>query len=318
MNTITNALTVDVEDYFQVAALAEAVDRNDWPVMEYRVEDNTDRLLTLFDRHNTRATFFVLGWVAEQSPALVRRIQKAGHEIASHGYSHQLIYTQTPDVFREETRKSKRILEDITGEAVTGYRAASYSITDQSRWALDILCEEGFTWDSSIFPVHHDRYGMPGTPRWPHRLTTDAGRELAEFPLSTLKLPGYTLPIAGGGYFRLFPYWFSQWGLGAINRQGESFVFYLHPWEIDPGQPRLDVKWFSRFRHYNNLEVCEERLTKLLKQFRFTTMSDVLRQQGVLDAVDTSRCDTDLVSSCETREAGGKITENPIFKTERT
>ncbi len=282
MNTISNALTIDVEDYFQVAALAEAVDRKDWHDMEYRVEANTDRLLSVLGDHNTKATFFTLGWVAEKSPALVRRIHDAGHEVASHGYSHQLIYKQTPEVFREETRRSRAILEDIIGEPVTGYRAASYSITAQSRWALDILCEEGFTWDSSIFPVHHDRYGMPGTPRWPHRLKTDNGSEIAEFPLSTLKLPGYTLPIAGGGYFRLFPYWFSQWGLGSINRMGKPFVFYLHPWEIDPGQPRLDVKWFSRFRHYNNLEVCEQRLVNLLKRFRFTTMSDVLVEQGVL------------------------------------
>jgi polysaccharide deacetylase family protein (PEP-CTERM system associated) len=280
---IANALTIDVEDYFQVAALAEAVNRDDWHSMEYRVEANTHRLLELLDRHNTRATFFTLGWVAEKSPQLVRDIQKAGHEVASHGYSHQLIYNQTPEIFREETRRSKQILEDITGEPVTGYRAASYSITNQSRWALDILAEEGFVWDSSIFPVHHDRYGMPGTPRWPHCLKTDKGYELAEFPLSTLKFPGYTLPIAGGGYFRLFPYWFSRWGLGSINRQGQPFVFYLHPWEVDPGQPRLDVKWFSRFRHYNNLDVCERRLDQLLGHFRFTAMGDVLRNQQLLD-----------------------------------
>ena len=280
---IANALTIDVEDYFQVAALAEAVDHEDWHSMEYRVEANTHRLLELLERHETRATFFTLGWVAEKSPGLVRDIQKAGHEVASHGYSHQLIYNQTPEVFREETRRSKKILEDITGEPITGYRAASYSITNQSRWALDILAEEGFVWDSSIFPVHHDRYGMPGTPRWPHRLTTDNGHELAEFPLSTLKFPGYTLPIAGGGYFRLFPYWFSRWGLGSINRQGQPFVFYLHPWEVDPGQPRLDVKWFSRFRHYNNLDVCEHRLEQLLGHFRFTAMGDVLRNLKLLE-----------------------------------
>jgi polysaccharide deacetylase family protein (PEP-CTERM system associated) len=281
---IDNALTIDVEDYFQVAALAEAVLREDWHSMEYRVEANTNRLLSLLDKHDTKATFFTLGWVAEKSPELVRTIQKAGHEIASHGYSHQLIYNQTPDVFREETRRSKAILEDITGEAITGYRAASYSITNESRWALDILAEEGFVWDSSIFPVHHDRYGMPGTPRWPHTLTTDKGRTLAEFPLSTLKFPGYTLPIAGGGYFRLFPYWFSRWGLGSINRKGQPFVFYLHPWEVDPGQPRLDVKWFSRFRHYNNLEVCEARLDKLIGHFSFVPMGQVLRNQGLLNA----------------------------------
>lgn len=283
MTKIENALTIDVEDYFQVAALAEAVDRDDWTSMEYRVEANTDRLLAMFAERDIKATFFTLGWVAERSRALVRRVRQAGHEIASHGYSHQLIYTQTPEVFREETRRSKHLLEDIIGEPVAGYRAASYSITAQSRWALDILAEEGFTWDSSIFPVHHDRYGMPGSPRWPHRLKTDNGHELAEFPLTTLKLPGYTLPIAGGGYFRLFPYWFSQWGLGQINRQGQPFVFYLHPWEVDPGQPRLDVKWFSRFRHYNNLDVCQDRLQRLIDHFRFTTMSDVLIQQGVLD-----------------------------------
>jgi polysaccharide deacetylase family protein (PEP-CTERM system associated) len=297
MSAIENALTIDVEDYFQVAALAEAVKREDWHSMEYRVEANTQRILSLLDQHNAKATFFTLGWVAEKSPELVRTIQKEGHEVASHGYSHQLIYKQTPEVFRDETRRSKAILEDITGEPITGYRAASYSITNDSRWALDILAEEGFVWDSSIFPVRHDRYGMPGTPRWPHTLTTDKGYKLAEFPLSTLKLPGYTLPIAGGGYFRLFPYWFSQWGLGSINRQGQPFVFYLHPWEVDPGQPRLDVKWFSRFRHYNNLDVCEARLSKLLGHFSFTTMSNVLKTQGILGA--------ELTDANEFRIAGG-------------
>ncbi|WP_150913200.1 XrtA system polysaccharide deacetylase [Marinobacter halotolerans] len=294
---IDNALTIDVEDYFQVAALAEAVRREDWHSMEYRVEANTNRLLELLDRHNTRATFFTLGWVAEKSPQLVRNIQKAGHEVASHGYSHQLIYNQTPEVFRDETRRSKQILEDITGEPITGYRAASYSITNQSRWALDILAEEGFVWDSSIFPVHHDRYGMPGTPRWPHRLKTDQGHELAEFPLSTLKFPGYTLPIAGGGYFRLFPYWFSRWGLGSINRQGQPFVFYLHPWEVDPEQPRLDVKWFSRFRHYNNLDVCEHRLDQLLGHFRFTAMGDVLKNLQLLEGEGSARVSEQKVES---------------------
>ncbi|MEX2474906.1 XrtA system polysaccharide deacetylase [Marinobacter sp.] len=273
---IQNALTIDVEDYFQVAALSEAVDRADWSSMEYRVEANTERLLDLFDKHNTRATFFTLGWVAERSPALVRQIQAAGHEIASHGYSHQLIYTQTPDVFREETHKSKTILEDITGEPVTGYRAASYSITSESRWALDVLCDEGFTWDSSIFPVHHDRYGMPGTPHEPYLLKAPGGGILTEFPLSTCPVGQYRLPIAGGGYFRLFPYGLSRWGLGKINRQGQPFIFYLHPWEIDTGQPRLKVKAFSRFRHYNNLEKCMGRLERLLGDFSFGSVSDVL------------------------------------------
>jgi len=276
-----NALTIDVEDYFQVAALAEAVDRKDWPSMEYRVEANTDRLLELFSQREVKATFFALGWVAERSPELIRRIQKAGHEIASHGYSHQLVYNQTPAVFRDETRRSKQILEDITGEPVTGYRAASYSITAQSRWALDILCEEGFTWDSSIFPVHHDRYGMPGTPHEPYRLEAPGGGTLIEFPLSTCPVGNYRLPIAGGGYFRLYPYWLSRWGLGKINRAGQSFIFYLHPWEIDTGQPRLDVKALSRFRHYNNLDKCMGRLERLLGDFRFGSVSEVLSETKI-------------------------------------
>ncbi|MDK8464250.1 XrtA system polysaccharide deacetylase [Marinobacter sp. SS13-12] len=281
MEVTKNALTIDVEDYFQVAALAEAVDRNDWASMEYRVEANTDRLLELFSQRGVKATFFTLGWVAERSPELVRRIQKAGHEIASHGYSHQLVYNQTPDVFRDETRKSKQLLEDITGEPITGYRAASYSITAQSRWALDILCEEGFTWDSSIFPVHHDRYGMPGTPHEPYRLEAPGGGTLIEFPLSTCPLGNYRLPIAGGGYFRLYPYWLSRWGLGKINRAGQPFIFYLHPWEIDTGQPRLKVKPLSRFRHYNNLNKCMGRLEQLLEDFRFGSVSDVLSETKI-------------------------------------
>lgn len=281
MEVTKNALTIDVEDYFQVAALAEAVDRKDWSSMEYRVEANTDRLLELFSQRGVKATFFTLGWVAERSPELVRRIQKAGHEIASHGYSHQLVYNQTPDVFRDETRKSKQLLEDITGEPITGYRAASYSVTAQSRWALDILCEEGFTWDSSIFPVHHDRYGMPGTPHEPYRLKAPGGGTLIEFPLSTCPLGSYRLPIAGGGYFRLYPYWLSRWGLGKINRAGQPFIFYLHPWEIDTGQPRLNVKALSRFRHYNNLNKCMGRLERLLADFRFGSVSDVLSETKI-------------------------------------
>ncbi|WP_081849454.1 XrtA system polysaccharide deacetylase [Marinobacter nitratireducens] len=273
---IKNALTIDVEDYFQVAALAEAVKPEDWNAMEYRVEHNTDRILELLDQKGIKGTFFTLGWVANKSPELVRRIHEAGHEIASHGYSHQLVYNQKPEVFVEETRKSKKLLEDIAGTAVTGYRAASYSITAQSRWALDVLCEEGFTWDSSIFPVHHDRYGMPGTPHEPYLLKAPNGGVLREFPLSTCPIGNYRLPIAGGGYFRLYPYWLSRWGLGRINRAGQPFIFYLHPWEVDPEQPRLKVSAISRFRHYNNLNRCLSRLEHLLDDFSFGTVDEVL------------------------------------------
>ena len=271
--SIQNALTVDVEDYFHVAALSETIKPNDWDRWECRVERNTRTLLNLFAEKNTRATFFVLGWVAERYPALVREIHEAGHEVASHGYSHQLVYSQTPEVFREETFKSKALIEDIIGAPVLGYRAASYSITAQSRWALDILCDAGFVYDSSIFPVHHDRYGMPGTPDLPYLLTTDNQQKIVEFPLSTLDLLNRKIPIAGGGYFRLFPYWFSRWGLSTINKKSEPFVFYLHPWEVDPDQPRVEASWFSRFRHYNNLDRCYTRLEKLVSSFEFTTMA---------------------------------------------
>ena len=286
---IKNAPTVDVEDYFHVAALSETISPQDWGSMECRVEANTERLLELFDTHSAKATFFILGWVAERYPQLVRRIYQAGHEVASHGYSHQLVYSQTPEVFREETFKSKALLEDIIGKPVLGYRAASYSITAQSRWALDILCDAGFIYDSSIFPVHHDRYGMPGTPELPYRLITDQKQEIVEFPLSTLNLMNRKIPIAGGGYFRLFPYWFSRWGLSSINRKGEPFIFYLHPWEIDPGQPRVKASWFSRFRHYNNLDVCYSRLEKLMESFQFTTVADVLHDKGLISSQDARR-----------------------------
>lgn len=279
---VRNALTIDVEDYFQVNALSGIIRGDEWERWPRRVERNTDAILDLMARHDVRGTFFVLGWIAERHPELIRRIHQQGHEIASHGYSHQLVYNQSPQVFRDETRRSRELLEDITGERVTGYRAASYSITSQSRWALDILAEEGFTWDSSIFPVRHDTYGMPGSPETPYRLTTDEGNQLVEFPLSTLRLGCQRLPIAGGGYFRFYPFWFSRWGLKTINKRGEPFIFYLHPWEIDPEQPRVGgLGWKSRFRHYNNLDKCYARLDSLLGHFHVGRVTDVLANQGL-------------------------------------
>ncbi|RMF19225.1 MAG: DUF3473 domain-containing protein [Gammaproteobacteria bacterium] len=274
-----NAFTVDVEDYFQVAALSETISPDDWETWPCFVERNTGRILDLLAEKHIQGTFFILGWIAERYPALVRRIQREGHEIASHGYSHQLIYTQSPDVFRDETRRSKQLLEDITGEPVRGYRAASYSITRQSLWALDILAELGFEWDSSVFPVVHDRYGIPGTPRFPYRIRTQYG-ELTEFPISTCRIGRYQLPIAGGGYFRIFPYWLTRWGLGRVNREGQPFVFYLHPWEVDPDQPRVKVSARSRFRHYTNLSKTHHRLDRLLSQFRFAPVGTVLGHEA--------------------------------------
>ena len=267
-----NALTVDVEDYFQVSAFAENVSFNDWDKFPLRVEKNTQRLLDMFDEHEVKATFFVLGWVAERTKELVKEIVRRGHEVASHGYSHQLVYNQTPEVFREETLRSKKLLEDLTQAPVRGYRAASYSITSRSLWALDILAEAGFEYDSSIFTVRHDRYGLPGSPEAPHLLTTPNGSSLVEFPLSTAKLLGYRLPVAGGGYFRLYPYFLTKFGLKQVNRRGMPFVFYLHPWEIDAEQPRVEAKWFSRFRHYNNLDKTMVRFERLLNDFEFVPL----------------------------------------------
>lgn len=282
---IRNALTVDVEDYFHVSAFSECIDQKDWDSYPLRVENNTRRLLDLFDQHSVKATFFVLGWVAERTPGLVREIAARGHEVACHGYSHQLVYNQSPRIFREETIRSKTLLEDIIQAPVIGYRAASYSITGRSLWALDIIADAGFEYDSSIFPVRHDRYGIPDASVYPHRLKTPNGSWLVEFPLSTARIFGFRLPVAGGGYFRLYPYRLTRTGLKRINgRENKPFIFYLHPWEIDHEQPRIRASWLSRFRHYNNLGKCESRLHKLMTDFSFTTVTRVLHGCGLGNA----------------------------------
>ena len=285
---IKNALTVDVEDYFQVSAFADSVKQKEWGDHPLRVESNTQKLLDMFDEYQLKATFFVLGWVAERQKSLILEIANRGHEVACHGYSHQLVYNQTPEVFQEETLRAKNILEDVIQQQVRGYRAASYSITEKSLWALDILAESGFVYDSSIFPVRHDRYGMLDTPEHPYVLKTPKGHSIIEFPLSTAKVINYRLPIAGGGYFRLYPYWLSRMGLSQINRQKKPFIFYLHPWEIDPDQPRISASWFSRFRHYNNLDKCESRLRNLMMDFQFVTTWEVLSNLGLTDTADSS------------------------------
>jgi polysaccharide deacetylase family protein (PEP-CTERM system associated) len=278
-----NAFTIDVEDYFQVAALSSAVSRESWPTREYRVEGNTERLLNLLAEKGVRGTFFVLGWVAERSPGLVKRIAAAGHEIACHGFSHQLIYRQSSDEFREETTRAKRYLEDVLGQAVLGYRAASFSITRASLWALDVLIDLGFEYDSSIFPIRHDRYGIPGASPEAGRIVAPSQRTLVEFPMSAATFFGVQVPVSGGGYFRILPYWLSRAGLRQINeRAGRPFNFYLHPWEVDPGQPRLKVGAFSRFRHYTNLHRCEARLKRVLGDFAFASMREVLEMRGLL------------------------------------
>jgi polysaccharide deacetylase family protein (PEP-CTERM system associated) len=280
---VVNAFSIDVEDYFQVAALAPAVPRESWPAREYRVERNTDVILNLLAERGIRGTFFILGWCGEKSPGLIRRIAGAGHEIACHGFSHQLIYTQTREVFEQETRRSKQFLEDTIGAPVTGYRAASFSITKQSLWALDVLIDLGFEYDSSVFPIRHDRYGIPGASDDLGPITAPSGRTIVEFPMSAASFAGVRVPVSGGGYFRLLPYPMTRAGLRQINeRHNRPFTFYLHPWEVDPGQPRLKVSAFSRFRHYNNLHKCEGRLRRLLGEFSFSTMRQVLESRGLL------------------------------------
>lgn len=283
---IVNAMTVDVEDYFHVAALAQSIDRSRWDSMEYRAEASTRRLLDLFDESRIRATFFVLGWVARRSPDLVREIQRRGHEVASHGMSHKLVFNQTPEEFASETYESKALLEDITGQPVRGYRASTYSITRRSLWALDILHEAGFEYDSSIFPIRHDVYGIPDAPQVPSRIPTPKGASIVEFPMSTAPMFGTRVPVSGGGYFRLLPYWITRKGLTTLNTGlKRPFIFYLHPWEVDPGQPRVRTSWKSRFRHYTNLDRCEARLRRLISEFRFGPVRDVLKQANLLDDV---------------------------------
>lgn len=278
-----NAFTVDVEDYFQVEGFANAIDRGSWDGFRTRVKGNTSLLIEMLDQRKVRATFFVLGWVARKHPEIVRQIAAAGHEVASHGMSHRLIYTQAPDEFRQETRDAKALLEDLAQKPVTGYRAATYSITSRSLWALDILCEEGFRYDSSIFPMRHDRYGIPDAEQKPHVLTTPGGARLVEFPISVLRYGGAKIPVAGGGYFRLFPYGLTRWALRKLNAQQQEFVFYIHPWEVDPDQPRVEgAGALSRFRHYLNLDRCAERLGRLLGDFEFDTMHSVLAQRNLL------------------------------------
>lgn len=278
-----NALTIDVEDYFQVSAFESVVNFDDWARFESRVEQNTLRLLDILDTHHTTATFFTLAWIAERYPRLLREIIARGHEVGSHGYAHRRVYTQTPSQFQQETRLSKRILEDIVGQHVLGYRAASYSITSQSLWALDVLQEAGFVYDSSIFPIRHDLYGIPGYQRFCHVHLTDSGQSLVEFPISTVRVINANLPVGGGGYFRLFPYCFTRWGIHRLNStEGQPAVVYLHPWEIDPAQPRIPAGRMSRFRHYLHLEKTASRLARLLQDFQFSTMADVLHNQGYL------------------------------------
>lgn len=274
--TVLNAMTIDVEDYFHVTAFEGIAPRHRWSEFESRVCGNTERLLAIFAETRTSATFFVLGWVAEHHPDLVRRIADAGHEVACHSYAHRLVYDLTREAFREDTRRAKAVIERAAGAPVAGYRAPTYSITPRSLWALDILIEEGFHYDASIFPIHHDRYGIPISPRRPYTIQRPAG-SIIEVPGSTIRIGPLNMPVAGGGYFRLLPYEWTRRGIERLNRvESRAAVFYLHPWEIDPDQPRLSLGAVGRFRHYRNLGDAERRLRRLLADFRFGTIGDLL------------------------------------------
>ncbi len=271
--SLSNALTIDVEDYFQVSAFAPYIRRDEWDQRECRVERNIERILALLGERGVKATFFTLGWVAERYPQMVRDIVAAGHELASHGYGHQRASDLDREAFSHDVTHAKRILEDISGHAVRGYRAPSFSIGVGNLWAFDVLAQAGYDYSSSIYPIKHDHYGMPDSPRFAYRV---AGG-LLEVPVTTLRLFNRNLPSSGGGYFRLLPYQLSRWMIGKVNRDdGEPAVFYFHPWEIDPGQPRvagIDAK--TRFRHYVNIDRTEARLRALLKDFRWDRMDRI-------------------------------------------
>ena len=272
-----NAFSVDLEDYYQVAAFSGVIERRQWPEYESRIEHNTLRLLELFDEHGVQATFFVLGWIAEHWPRLIREIESNGHEIASHGYDHRNVTEQTPEQFRQDVRRTKDLLEEISGVEIIGYRAPNYSIVKETLWALDIVVEEGHRYDSSIFPIVHDRYGIPNAQRFPWPIIDRDGVVLYEFPISTIRLAGINLPFVGGGYLRHFPWWYVRWGMRRVHeRERQPTMVYIHPWEIDPEQPVQPVGTISRIRHYRNLEDTEQRLSQLFREFRFTAVKQVL------------------------------------------
>jgi len=272
---IVNALTIDVEDYFQVSALAPHFPRSAWESTPCRVERNVDRILELLAERDARATFFILGWIAERYPQLVCRIAAAGHEVASHGYAHERAGSQSREGFLADIVLARAVLEDIGGHAVSGYRAPSFSIGKSNLWAHDCIAEAGYTYSSSVYPVKHDHYGMPDAPRFPYRL--DNG--LLEVPVTTMRMLGRNWPAGGGGYFRLLPYAVSRWQIGRVNRdEARAAIFYFHPWEIDPGQPRVrEASAKTRFRHYLNLERTESRLRRLLSDFSWGRADHVFR-----------------------------------------
>lgn len=269
---VTNALSFDVEDYFHVSNFESFIAFEHWDRYESRVERNTRTIFDILAENETRATFFVLGWVAERFPKLVQEIADAGHELGVHGYRHRLIYRLSPDEFRKDLRRTIDLVEDASGQKVLGHRAPSFSVTERSLWAIDILQEEGLRYDSSVFPIRHPRYGIPKARRAPWEIRDG----FWEFPMATVRIGVTNVPIAGGAYLRILPYALTRWGLRRMNRENLPAVVYLHPWEIDPGQPRFETSPQVGLRHYYNLDKTKARLRRLCKEFRFTTLQEVL------------------------------------------
>jgi polysaccharide deacetylase family protein (PEP-CTERM system associated) len=272
---IHNAMTIDVEDYFQVSAFAPHIRRDSWDTLPCRVEGNIDRILALLDAEDIKATFFTLGWIAERYPAMVRRIVEQGHELASHGYGHERASDLTREEFRSDISRSKEVLENISGQQVLGYRAPSFSIGTGNLWTLDVLLEAGYRYSSSIYPIRHDHYGMPDAPRFAFRPNGEDG--LLELPITTVRMMNRNLPAGGGGYFRFFPYALSRWLMQQVNeRDGKPAIFYFHPWELDPGQPRQkNIGMKTRFRHYVNLNRTQARLQALTRDFKWSRMDHI-------------------------------------------
>lgn len=272
-----NAFSVDVEDYFQVGLFEKSIPRERWGSFEPRVEQNTRKLLDLCEEHGVKGTFFCLGWVAERWPDLIRDIRDAGHELGTHGQDHRRVTTMSPEEFRQDLRRSKRTIEDVAGVEVIGYRAPNYSIVRETMWAVDVLIEEGFRYDSSIFPIHHDRYGIPDFPRFPRPVKGGSGASLQEFPISTIRFAGTNFPFVGGGYLRHFPLQFIRWGMHRLNHhERRPAIVYIHPWELDPEQPIQPVGALTRLRHYRGLEHTEGRLARLFSEYAFTSCREIL------------------------------------------
>lgn len=292
----TNIFTVDVEDYFHVSGFEDTVKRSDWDKFESRVISNTSVLLKLLDDYDIKATFFILGWIAERFPEIVLLIHNRGHEVGCHSYHHRLVYRMTPEEFRQDTMKAKAILEEITGSAVKGYRAPSFSIVERSQWAWDILYELGFAYSSSVFPIKHDRYGFRSAPAAIFDIELESGNSITEIPATTTELLNTRIGAAGGGYFRLFPYWFTSRIIRKLNEKSAPAVVYIHPWEIDPSQPKIGGSFRSRFRHYTNLHTTLPKLRRLFSEFHFSTVYDYLAKPGKRDSVNINRSQKPILS----------------------